>query len=137
MDVVAALLKLLLDLLLQEVDPQLQAEVLLLQVVQVLRDSAVTRETTVRHDGWLFGGGHHSPPSSNTQCVKRQDCRVSALTHTLLLSHTLSHCGSVCVRDGTGGSKGLWELGGARACFLFYLEEVMPRMWDGSVCVCV
>lgn len=41
-DVVAALLKLLLDLLLQEVDPQLQAEVLLLQVVQVLRDGAIT-----------------------------------------------------------------------------------------------
>lgn len=51
--VIAALLKLLLNLLLQEVDPKLQAEVLLLQVVQVLRDGAATRETRVRHgDRW-------------------------------------------------------------------------------------
>lgn len=63
--VIAALLKLLLDLLLQEVDPELQAEVLLLQVVQVLRDSAVTTETSVRHDDrWLFCRGHRSPPFS-------------------------------------------------------------------------
>lgn len=45
-DIFAALLVLLLNSLLQEVDAQLEAEVLLLQVVQVLRQSAVA----VRHD---------------------------------------------------------------------------------------
>lgn len=44
--VFAALLILLLYPLLQEVDAQLEAEVLLLQVIQVLRQSTVT----VRHD---------------------------------------------------------------------------------------
>lgn len=63
--IIAALLKLLLDLLLQEVDPELQAEVLLLQVVQVLRDSAITTETSVRHDDrQLCGEGHRSPAFS-------------------------------------------------------------------------
>lgn len=65
--VITALLKLLLDLLLQEVDPELQAEVLLLQVVQVLRDSATTVETRVRHDDrWVFCRGHRSPPFRTT-----------------------------------------------------------------------
>lgn len=58
--VIAALLKLLLDLLLQEVDPELQAEVLLLQVVQVLRDGATTKETRVRHGDRCRG--RRSPP---------------------------------------------------------------------------
>lgn len=45
-DIFAALLILLLYPLLQEVDAELEAEVLLLQVIQVLRQSTVT----VRHD---------------------------------------------------------------------------------------
>lgn len=45
-DIFAALLILLLYPLLQEVDAKLEAEVLLLQVIQVLRQSTVT----VRHD---------------------------------------------------------------------------------------
>ena len=42
---VAAVLELLLDPLLQEVDAELEAEVLLLQVIEMLRQSTVT----VRH----------------------------------------------------------------------------------------
>lgn len=45
-DIFTALLVLLLNPLLQEVDAELEAEVLLLQVIQVLRQSTVT----VRHD---------------------------------------------------------------------------------------
>lgn len=60
-NVIAARLKLLLDLLLQEVDPELQAEVLFLQVIQVLRHSAVTTETKVRHDGKVSRGGLKPP----------------------------------------------------------------------------
>lgn len=45
-DILTALLVLLLNPLLQEVDAELEAEVLLLQVIQVLRQSTVT----VRHD---------------------------------------------------------------------------------------
>lgn len=44
-DLIAAVLKLLLDPLLEEVDAQLEAEVLLLQIIEVLRESSVS----VRH----------------------------------------------------------------------------------------
>jgi len=80
---IGALLKLLLDLLLQEVDPELQAEVLLLQVVEVLRDGATTGETGVRHGvRWLRCRGHRSPPFSAAQYVKRQGWRGAAAMHS-------------------------------------------------------
>lgn len=68
--VVAALLEPPLDLLLQEVDPQLQAEVLLLQVVQVLRDGA-TADSRVRHaDGWRWWGACTTPPITAASRLK-------------------------------------------------------------------
>lgn len=59
-DVLPAGLILLLHTLLQEVDAQLEAEVLLLQVIEVLRQSAIS----IRHGGHPWGGACPVPPSA-------------------------------------------------------------------------
>lgn len=114
MHVIVALLKLLLDLLLQKVDPQLQAEVLLLQVVQVLRDGA-TADSGVRHaDGWWRGRwwGHRTPEVTAASRLEAGDeeeaaemkiCSVLLSTNSELVRFTdaAKHDGS---REGVGGS---------------------------------
>lgn len=113
MHVIVALLKLLLDLLLQKVDPQLQAEVLLLQVVQVLRDGA-TADSGVRHaDGWWRGRwwGHRTPEVTAASRLEAGDeeeaaemkiCSVLLSTNSELVRFTdaAKHDGS---REGVGG----------------------------------
>lgn len=125
-DVLPAGLILLLHALLQEVDAQLEAEVLLLQVIEVLGQSAIS----IRHGGQPMGRStcpiapsaqERGAAAPRHEASRRRRCEATAT------------CPWWLARSPALG-PGLAALGaGAQRAFLFYLGRYLRNPWQRNM----